>query len=163
VGRDRWSAAGLGLLAIGYLLAGRRYSLDSLATPGPGLVPLVTGVALLAVAVWLFVTSGRVAATRIASRPSAARAGVADPATPTGPSDAPPLRGRWSPLALAAALAIYAAILPALGFVVSSFALVVVASRLMGAPGWWRPALLALGVTGVSYLLFARWLGVPLP
>jgi len=42
-------------------------------------------------------------------------------------------------------------------------ALVVVSSRLMGLQGWWRPAVLALGVTGVAYLLFARWLGVPLP
>ena len=161
MGRDRWSAAGLALLAIGYLLAGRRYSLDSLATPGPGLVPLVAGAALLGVAVWLLVTSARVAATRIASTPPGGRIGHAAPA-PTGATDAPP-RGRWSSLVLAAALVIYAAVLPALGFVVSSFALVVVASRLMGAPGWWRPALLALGITGVSYLLFARWLGVPLP
>jgi hypothetical protein len=147
MGRDRWSAAGLALLAIGYLLAARRYPLDTLATPGPGVVPLVAGVALLGVAIWLFVMSGRIGATRVSSRPPAARAGLAASATIT----------------LAAALVLYAAVLPGLGFVVSSFALIVIASRLMGASGWWRPALLAVGVTGVGYLLFARWLGVPLP
>ena len=149
MGRDHWSAAGLALLAIGYLLAGRRYPLDTLATPGPGLVPLVAGVALLAVAIWLSITANR--------------AGLADAATTGGLIEPAPRRAAGRPLVLAAALVIYAAVLPALGFVVSSFALVVVASRLIGAAGWWRPTLLALGVTGVSYLLFARWLGVPLP
>ncbi len=61
------------------------------------------------------------------------------------------------------ALVLYAGLLPRLGFLGSSVALVVVSSRLMGLEGWWRPAVLALGVTGVAYLLFARWLGVPLP
>ena len=151
MGRERWSAVGLALLAVGYLLAGRRYPLDTLATPGPGVVPVVAGGALLAVAVWLWVS----AATPASIRPPTDQAGLTDPATTH------PMTGR--PVILAAALVLYAALLPRLGFAVSSFALVVLASRLMGAPGWWRPAALALGVTGVSYLLFVRWLGVPLP
>ena len=64
---------------------------------------------------------------------------------------------------LTAALILYAALLPRLGFIASSFALVVLASRLMGARGWWRPVVLGLGVAATAYLLFARWLGVPLP
>src|SRR5207249_11134653 len=59
VGRDRWSAAGLALLAIGYLFAARRYPLDTLTTPGPGIAPLGSGLALLALAVWLFIVAGR--------------------------------------------------------------------------------------------------------
>ena len=62
--RDRWSALGLALLAIGYLLAGRRYALDTLATPGPGIVPVVAGLALLGVAIWLFVVAGSVSPAR---------------------------------------------------------------------------------------------------
>ena len=140
MGRDRWSAAGLAVLAIAYLLAGRRYPLDTLATPGPGVVPLTAGVALLATAVWLFV---------VATRPI-------EPARPISP-----IRG--TPLALCAALVLYTAVLPRVGFAASSFALVVLAARLMGAPSWWQPIVLALGVAGVAHLLFARWLGVPLP
>jgi putative tricarboxylic transport membrane protein len=161
VGRERWSAAGLALLALGYLLAARRYPLDTLATPGPGIVPLGAGLALLGVAVWLFVTSGRTGATRVSGRPPSARAGLADPATTDRAGLADPATTK--PLVLAGALVLYAALLPRLGFIVSSFALVVLASRLMGATGWWRPAALALGVAGVGYWLFARWLGVPLP
>jgi putative tricarboxylic transport membrane protein len=140
VGRDRWSAVGLALLAIGYLLAGRRYPLDTLDTPGPGVVPVLAGLALLGVAIWLFVVAGSVSPARAAGGPI-----------------------NRSALVLAAALVVYAALLPRLGFLASSFSLVVVASRLMGAAGWWRPVALAVGVTGGCYLLFARWLGVPLP
>jgi|SRR5207253_1877758 len=150
VSRDRWSALGLALLAIGYLLAGRRYALDTLATPGPGIVPVVAGLALLGVAIWLFVVAGSVSPAR--SVGGLPETGVA-----------PQRLIKSSQVVLAAALVLYAALLPRLGFVVASFALVVVASRLMGLRGWWRPAALALGVIAASHLLFARWLGVPLP
>jgi len=138
--RDHWSALGLGLLALGYLLAGRRYPLDTLATPGPGIFPLAAGLALLALAVWQFVSAGR-------SAP--------DPADGGGVPRAPVI--------MSAVLVLYAAALPVLGFLLTSFALVIVAARLMGLDGWWRPAALALGVTAASRLLFGTWLGVPLP
>jgi putative tricarboxylic transport membrane protein len=139
VGRDRWSAAALALVAIAYLFAARRYPLDTLATPGPGVMPLVAGVALLAAAIWLFVAPGP--ARTVAAPGQLLRA----------------------PLILAATLVLYAALLPRVGFVVSSLVLVIVSARLMGLPGWWRPAALALGLIAASHVVFVRWLGVPLP
>ena len=68
-----------------------------------------------------------------------------------------------APLVMSVVLALYAATLPVLGFILTSFALVIVAARLMGLAGWWRPVALALGVTLASRLLFGTWLGVPLP
>jgi len=138
--RDHWSALGLAVLALGYLLVGRRYPLDTLATPGPGIFPLAAGLALLALAVWLLV--------------SAARSGP----DPSGGGGRP-----RAPLIMAAVLVLYAAALPVLGFLLTSFALVIVAARLMGLDDWWRAAALALGVTAASRLLFGTWLGVPLP
>lgn len=138
--RDHWSALGLAVLALGYLLAGRRYPLDTLATPGPGIFPLAAGLALLALAVWQLVAAGR-------SAPD-----------PAGGAAVP-----RAPLIMSAVLVLYAAALPVLGFLLTSFALVIVAARLMGLDGWWRPAALALGVTAASRLLFGTWLGVPLP
>jgi hypothetical protein len=162
VGGDRWSAAGLALLALGYLLAGHRYPLDTLATPGPGIVPLVAGLALLAIAVWMFVVAGTVVAG--SARSGRSVGGLSEMrGAPIRPTEPAPPRGRWSALIMAGALVLYAALLPRLGFLASSFALVVVSSRLMGLHGWWRAAALALGVSGIGYLLFARWLGVPLP
>jgi putative tricarboxylic transport membrane protein len=138
--RDQWSAVGLTVLALGYLLAGRRYPLDTLATPGPGVFPLAAGLALLALAVWQLLAARRAA-------PDPANGGAVPRA----------------PLLMAAVLALYAATLPVLGFMFTSFGLVFVAARLMGLGGWWRPAALALGVTAGSRLLFGTWLGVPLP
>ena len=138
--RDQWSAVGLAVLALGYLLAGRRYPLDTLATPGPGIFPLAAGLALLGLAVGQLL---------------AARRAAPDPA---GGGAAP-----RAPLVMSAVLALYACTLPVLGFTLTSFGLVFVAARLMGLGGWWRPAALALGVTAGSRLLFGTWLGVPLP
>jgi hypothetical protein len=135
--RDRWSAAGLAVLALGYLLAARRYPLDTLATPGPGVLPLAAGLALLALAAWQ---------------------GFA-PGAPAGAG--PPLRR--APLVMSVVLVLYAAALPGLGFVPASLALVFVTARAMGLAGWWRPAALALGVTAGCRVLFGTWLGVPLP
>lgn len=138
--RDQWSALGLAVLAVGYLLAGRRYTLDTLATPGAGIFPLAAGIALLALAIWQFLAARR-------SAPDPARGGAVPRA----------------PLIMSVVLALYAATLPVLGFTPTSFALVFVAARLMGLAGWWRPATLALGVTLASRVLFVTWLGVPLP
>jgi len=144
VPRDRWSAIGLAIFAVAYLLGDRRYPLDTLATPGPGLFPLAAGLALLALAVWQF-TVGRPHPERESTR-------VADAPASIG-----------SPLVMAGVLVVYAALFPVIGFFVTSLALVFVSSRLMGLAGWWRPAALALGVTFVSHVIFVTWLGVPLP
>jgi Tripartite tricarboxylate transporter TctB family len=138
--RDRWSAAGLAVLAAAYLVANLRYSLDTLAAPGPGVFPLAAGVALLVLAGWQAVVPARGPdrAAEVASR-------------------------RQNPLLMIGLLGLYAASLGVLGFLPSSFVLVLLAARLMGAPGWMRPAMLALGVTIATWLVFVVWLGVPLP
>jgi hypothetical protein len=64
---------------------------------------------------------------------------------------------------MAGVFVVYAAVLPRLGFLVASSALVFVSARLMGLEGWWRPAALAVGVAVVARVLFVNWLGVPLP
>jgi Tripartite tricarboxylate transporter TctB family len=138
--RDRWSAAGLAVLAAAYLAANLRYSLDTLAAPGPGVFPLAAGVALLVLAGWQVIVPARGPdrAAEVASRPR-------------------------NPLLMIGLLGLYAASLGVLGFLPSSFVLVLLAARLMGAPGWMRPAMLALGVTIATWLVFVVWLGVPLP
>jgi hypothetical protein len=138
--RDRWSALGLVVLALAYLAAGRQYPLDTLATPGPGVFPLAVGIALLAAAAWMLAAAGR------------------GGSAPDGPAPTP-----VPPLALSAALVLFAAVVPFAGFLAASFALVVVTARLMGLPGWWRPLALGAGVALVARVAFVGWLGVPLP
>jgi hypothetical protein len=144
VSRDRRSAIGFAIFAVAYLLGDRRYPLDTLATPGPGLFPLMAGLALLALATWQFAAAG--------PRAQPVSKVEADEPAAVGP-----------PLTMVGVLIAYAALFRVIGFFPASLALVFVSSRLMGLAGWWRPAILALGVTASSHVLFARWLGVPLP
>ena len=139
--RDRLSAGALAALAVAYLVANRAYPLDTLATPGPGIFPLAAGLLLLGLA------AGQAVAARRAPRASAPAEGVATSRV----------------VGLTAALVGYALAAGTVGFLAASFALVLFASRLLGAPGWLRPAALALGVTLGAYVLFVAWLGVPLP
>ncbi len=147
VSRDRWSAAGLAAVAVAYLAAGRRYPLDTLTAPGPGVFPLAAGLALLAAAVWQFAGAGR-------QRP-APRRRRPEGKWPRRPAARP---SRWPPPSPATPRSCRR-----LGFAPASFALVVVAARLMGLPGWWRPLALAAGVAAATRLVFVTWLGVALP
>jgi len=153
-GRDVWSAAGLAALAVAYLVAARRYSLDTLATPGPGAFPLLLGVLLLLLAVCQIVVLAlaRVVDGAALDAEVGGSAEVAEPAPRHG-----------APLLMMGALGVYAASVTWVGFLTASGLLVLVAARLMGAREWWRAVVLALAVVAGTYLLFALWLGVPLP
>jgi putative tricarboxylic transport membrane protein len=153
--RDRLSGAVLLAAAAAYLWAGRRYALDTLADPGPGLFPLAAGLALAVLAgVQLVRSSARL--RRVGSS--------ADPAPGEASSPSAAGRGRGVRVgALVLALVAYAALMSAVGFLASTFCLTVACSKLMGTPGWARPAALAAGVLLACHLLFSVWLDVPLP
>ena len=142
--RDALGAAGLAVLALAYLGANRQYSLDTLATPGPGVFPLAVGLLALGLAACQAVAAMRAAPGAAPREREEARAG-----------------GRV--LALAAVLVAFAIAAGRVGFLAASFALVLVSSRLLGSRDWARPALLAVCVTAGAYALFVVWLGVPFP
>jgi Tripartite tricarboxylate transporter TctB family len=140
--------AALAALALAFLYAGRQYPLDSLASPGPGIFPLASGLALL-----LLAASQAIADAVRRRRPGG---------NPSAPGYRSPYQQR-APLFMAVLLAGYAAGVPVLGFLTASFLLVALAARLMGVEGWSRPALLAASVVLAVHAIFAAWLGVPLP
>jgi hypothetical protein len=140
-------AAGLAALATLYLVANRRYPLDSLTAPGPGVFPLGVGLILLGLAGWQACRA--LAAWRGARR--------------MRPEEGEVIRSPKHPLRMIGLVVAYAAAIGTIGFFGASFALVLASSRLLGARGWVRPAALALGVTSVAYVIFVVWLGVPLP
>lgn len=144
--REALSAAGLAVLAVVYLVANRQYALDTLATPGPGVFPLAVGLLMLGLAACQAVVAMR-------SGPGAAPVDRA-------PEDAP---ARSQVLALVAVLVAFAIAAGVIGFLTTSFALVLISSRLLGTRDWVRPTLLAAGVTAAAYMIFVAWLGVPLP
>jgi hypothetical protein len=141
--RDLLSAAGLAAVAVAYLVANRAHPLDSLATPGPGVFPLLAGLLMLAAAAGQAVAAAR-----------------AHPLIRPGRGESP---GRRRVLILTAVLLGYPIAAGAIGFLTASFAVVLATSRLLGARDWLRPVALAAGVTAAVHVIFVAWLGVRLP
>jgi putative tricarboxylic transport membrane protein len=146
-GRDLASGVGLAAFAALYLVANRRYPLDSVAAPGHGGFPLAVGFILLGLAGWQ--TCRALPAWLEVRR--------------TGAEEGDGVSSPGHPLLMIGLVVAYAAAIGAIGFLSASFALVLASSRLLEARGWLRPVALALGVTAVAYLIFVAWLGVPLP
>jgi hypothetical protein len=144
--RDLGSAAGLALLALGYLAANRRYPLDSLTAPGPGVFPLAVGLLLLLLA--------GIQAVRTVWRWVRREADAVPRGAPGEPRH---------PLLMVGLLAAFGAAIGVIGFLPASCGLALLSSRLLGARGWWGPVALAVGVTAAVWALFVVWLGVPLP
>lgn len=146
----------LAIFGVAYLAYAARYPLDTLANPGPGLFPLAVGGLVVALAAWQVFRATR--ALKRARRGDGS-GGEAEPAEGLPPDAA----SEWKPSVMVAILVVYLVGVRWAGFFVSTGAIILACGKLMGAPGWARPILLALGVLLGCYLLFEVWLKVPLP
>jgi hypothetical protein len=137
-------AVSLGLVAVGllaiYLATGFR---EGTAHGGPGtrFLPVLLGVIVIVLGLVL------------ALRPPAAE-GALEPYAPGGAQ-----RATWT---LAAILA-YVLAFGHLGFLLATTPFLAILLRAYGERRWPVVLAVALGATGVTYALFAVWLGVPLP
>jgi putative tricarboxylic transport membrane protein len=144
--RDVTSSLFWALVGMLFCIGGVHYGLRRSGIPGPGFLPFVTG--LLLVALSLILLFSRLVSKR-------------DGGELTG---APMPRGEALKRILQAlgALCLYVLILEPLGFAMTTFLFMIVILRL--APRRWTfiiPA--ALGATAFFFLLFKVFLGVPLP
>jgi Tripartite tricarboxylate transporter TctB family len=110
---------------------------DSFA-PDSGFLPLIYGILLAALAL--------AAAGQILSA-----------------GDAGPTQEFRKPLLVLAILIATVSALPLAGFVISVFALLFLLYALVERLPWLNAALVSAATTGVLYLVFKVWLGVPLP
>ena len=120
----------------------------SLKFPGPGYYPMLVGIFLIATSL------GCVIQALVAHRPSDVAA--SEPGTASR-------RGVAKAAALLVLLAAYAFFLPLIGFPIAIFTFLLAAIRIFGYRKWPIVALIAAGLTVVSYLTFVTWLKVPLP
>ncbi|MCL5040327.1 MAG: tripartite tricarboxylate transporter TctB family protein [Firmicutes bacterium] len=146
--KEKASSIFLLLVGIGYLLYDTRYSLDTLASPGPGVFPLCVGVFLVSLAGWQLIQVSRPAqSVRETGKGRSQEA----------------LPGQTKPWLMVLILVLYLLAVSVLGFMVSTFLLVVVSSRLLGEKSWNKPVALAIVLIVSCYYLFETWLKVPLP
>jgi putative tricarboxylic transport membrane protein len=132
------------LLASGvYLANALPLPMGTMARPGPGFYPVAVGVLASVVAlVWVAASYRRVPAA----------------AGPTVPDAA----ARVRVVSTAAVLVMFCAVLPWVGYPVAACLFVVLMLRVLGA-GWLAAGATAAAAAGVSYYVFGKLLGVPLP
>lgn len=121
--------------------------------PGPGFFPLWASLLIAGLAIVLL---GQAVTARGAGASESTRSAPARPAQRAA-------RGVGKVALLVVALTIYVAALEPLGYPVCTFLLVLFMLRILEPQRW--PVALAMAVltAGASYVLFAIWLGVPLP
>ncbi len=117
-----------------------RLSVGSPRGPGPGFFPFCLSLILIGVAIVIFAQGTR----RPAQRPEAG------------------LKRRRVALALGAIFA-YAFLLELVGYLLSTFLLMLLLLRLMVKRGWWFAPGVACVISLVSYVIFKIWLKVLLP
>jgi putative tricarboxylic transport membrane protein len=142
-------AAGVVLLLFGAVTAllSLQLPIGTLRVPGSGFFPLALGLILAGLA-----------ACQILQLRLRARRGTAE-AAPGGTVDDSALRV----LLFLGIMALATALLNRLGYPLVAFLLMVALLQLVGVRGWRDSVLIALLTAGACYLLFVRWLQIPLP
>jgi putative tricarboxylic transport membrane protein len=123
----------------------RKYPLGTIDNPGPGFLPLLLGVAMAVMAVALAVRVWR--------------NGEAEAHRPFWPD-----KGGLSKVSLTfATILLFTALLEITGYMVNILFLFLILLRPIGRQKWVWSMAISIGATVVAYLLFDRWLMIPLP
>jgi len=134
-----WLAIGLGVT-----VAGANLGLGSLNDPGPGFMIFWIGAAM----------TGLSLATLIAAARQPVAAGLSSLWQDT----------RWWLVPyVVVLLALYAWLMPTLGFLVATVLLLFSLFMTIDRQGWIAPPLGAVLITAAAYIVFHRWLGTQLP
>lgn len=144
--RDGIAASAMLLVAVWVIRDSAKLPFGAVRNPGPGFVPWWTGVTLAGLSLILFAQVLR-ARRAAAPRPRAE-----------------PDRGWWLRVGgLVLALALYVLLLDLAGYPLCTFLLALFMLRPTGRQSLIAALALAVLASGGSYLVFAVWLGVPLP
>jgi putative tricarboxylic transport membrane protein len=123
----------------------RKYPLGTIDNPGPGFLPLLLGIAMAVMAVALTVRVWK--------------NGTAKVHRPFWPE-----KGGLSKVSLAfATILLFTALLEITGYMINLFFLFLILLRPIGRQKWSWSIAISLGAVLVAYLLFDKWLMIPLP
>jgi hypothetical protein len=134
------------LLGGAYLIGSFSLPLGPAAQPGPGLFPVLVGIAMIIFSLHLFIQSLK-------------------PEEIPGEEEDPFPRGKdlQRVAFIAGALILFAVSLKIMGYILSSAVLIGVVLRVLGLKSWARILLISTLTAALSYLLFASVLEAPLP
>ena len=141
-GRDRAAAAVLLVFGLIALEEARKLRFGAIAKPGPGFFPVVLAAAFSLVCLALLIGAWR-------ARPAQGTPGAA--------------LGWWRMAAAMAALFVYAFALERLGFVLTTFALLLFFFKGLERQRWLTALAGSAATALVTYLVFRVWLNVQLP
>lgn len=133
------------LIVLFYLVEDRNYPIGSLSHPGPGLYPMLVG------AMMLIATS----MTVVEAVKGTNQQGIS--------FDWPHGIGRWRVIAVVLAALGYTLLLDRLGDLVVGFFAAALVTWVMGMKTIWKAVIVAAVLVGLFHLIFAYFLGVPLP
>ena len=144
------------LFGVGFLLYDINYPLDQLANPGPGVFPLIVGAALVILAAWQLIQT--LWKPKPLDRGEKGRGAVKSVMEYLQRNE-----DETKALFMIAVFIIYLLMVKWVGFFISNFLFVIVASRLMKAKGWGGPVALSAGINLFCYFLFEVWLKLSFP
>jgi cellulose synthase/poly-beta-1,6-N-acetylglucosamine synthase-like glycosyltransferase len=133
------------LLAVFIGFESRKYPLGTIDNPGPGFLPLLLGVAMAVMAIALTVRAWK--------------NGTDEVHRPFWPE-----KGGLSKVSLTfVVILLFTALLEITGYMMNIFFLFLILLRPIGRQRWIWSISISMGATLVSYLLFDKWLMIPLP
>lgn len=124
----------------------RKYSMGRLDNPGPGFFPFLLGIAILFMSIALFIK-------------------ILKNAKIEGQSSSywPPRGGLMKVSLIFLVLLLFTLFFEVTGYLINIFVLFLILLKPVGKQKWFTTLLISFGATFISYLLFDRWLMLPLP
>ncbi len=150
------SGLALFLFGAGLLVYDLKYPLDTWANPGPGVFPLIVGVALV-------ILAGRQVVQGLRKYKSQETEEKLQERTRSLAGFYSKNMSETKALIMIGVFIIYLIMVKWVGFFISTFVFVIVSSRLMGALNWSGPVVLSLGIDFFCYCLFEIWLKLSFP
>ena len=129
------------------MLLSLKLPLGTLRAPGSGFFPLLLGLILMGLAA-CHILQLSLATRKLATGPEGQRG---------------PAGSAQRVLLFMGAVGIATALLDPLGYLLVSFLLMLALLHLLGMRGWQVSLVIAVVTAGASYILFVRWLQIPLP
>ena len=151
--KNSLGALGIAAATLVYLAEARKLPFGSIRNPDLGFMPILAGLALLGICLFMF--------GKEVLRPARHKGKEVDlfeDREEEGES-----AGLRKPLILSVTLFFYPLAFGSLGFILSTICLVTVSLRVMEYRGWLGSLVLAIGISLASFFLFAHWLDVQLP